>query len=43
MSMVQGFDGIIGVLAHDPAKNLRPVCFCPGEPRCAGVAAAPLN
>jgi hypothetical protein len=24
MSMVQGFDGIIGILAHDPAKTYGP-------------------
>jgi hypothetical protein len=27
MSLVQGFDGIIGVLAHDPAKTYGPFVF----------------
>ena len=27
MSLVQGFDGIIGILAHDPAKTYRPFVF----------------
>jgi len=27
MSLVQGFDGLIGVLAHDPAKTYGPFAF----------------
>jgi len=27
MSLVQGFDGIIGILAHDPAKTYGPFAF----------------
>ena len=27
MSLVQGFDGIIGILAHDPAKTYGPFVF----------------
>ena len=27
MSLVQGFDGLIGVLAHDPAKTYGPFVF----------------
>ena len=27
MSVVQGFDGIIGMLAHDPAKTYGPFVF----------------
>lgn len=27
MSVVQGFDGIIGILAHDPAKTYGPFVF----------------
>src|SRR5260221_4103396 len=27
MSLVQGFDGIIAILAHDPAKTLGPLYF----------------
>jgi hypothetical protein len=39
MGMVQGFDGFIGLLAHDPA-NLRPICVRLGQPRRPCVAAA---
>ena len=27
MSLVQGFDGVIGILAHDPAKTYGPFAF----------------
>jgi hypothetical protein len=27
MSLVQGFDGLIGLLAHDPAKTYGPFVF----------------
>ena len=27
MSLVQGFDGLIGILAHDPAKTYGPFAF----------------
>jgi hypothetical protein len=43
MSLVQGFDGIIGILAHDPAKTYGPFVFCPRELRWACVAAAPTE
>jgi hypothetical protein len=31
MSLVQGFDGIIGILAHDPAKTYGPFVFDPAN------------
>ena len=31
MSLVQGFDGIIGILAHDPAKTYGPFVFAPAN------------
>jgi hypothetical protein len=40
MTLVQGFDGLIGALAHDPASTYGPFCFRPREPRCTGVVAA---
>jgi hypothetical protein len=38
--LVQGFDGLIGALAHYPASTYGPFCSRPREPRCTGVVAA---